>query len=183
MEQRGPETGAGGPSAGADAGTEQTAQDDAAVARQELERRLAATEDRLLRALADLDNQRKRVARDLERGRLDTHERVLRDWLEVIDSGERALAAYADRAQDPIFSGLAALVGQMEDVLRRQSVQRLGTPGETFDPERHEAVGTAPAGGVPENSVVAVARPGYAMNGRLLRPAQVIVARGGGDGA
>jgi molecular chaperone GrpE len=148
----------------------------------EVEARLAATEDRLLRALADLDNQRKRVGRELERGRAEAYERVLRDWLEVVDNADRALTAFADRSDDPMFAGLAALVGQMEDVLRRQDVRRLGERGEPFDPEQHEAVGTAPAAGLPEGSVVAVARPGYALNGRLLRPAQVIVARGGGDG-
>jgi molecular chaperone GrpE len=145
-----------------------------------LEERLAATEDRLLRALADLDNQRKRLAREIEREREGIRARVLGDWLEVADSAERALAAFADRADDPMFVGLAALAGQVEDVLRRQGVQRFGAPGEPFDPERHEAVGTTAASDVPAGGVAAVLRSGYVLDGRLLRPAQVIVARGEG---
>lgn len=146
----------------------------------ELQERLAATEDRLLRALADLDNQRKRLAREIEREREDIRAGVLADWLEVADSAERALAAFGDRADDPMFVGLAALAAQIEEALRRQGVQRFGAPGEPFDPARHEALGTMPAGEVPPGSVAAVIRAGYALDGRLLRPAQVVVARAEG---
>ena len=145
----------------------------------DLEARLAGAEDRLLRALADLDNLRKRVARDLERERLETHRRILGDWLEVADSADRALAAFGTRTGDPLAAGLAALGEQIEDVLRRQGVARVGAVGEPFDPESHEAVGTTAAPGVAPGTVAAVVRPGYALDGRLLRPAQVIVASGG----
>jgi molecular chaperone GrpE len=146
----------------------------------ELEARLAGTEDRLLRALADLDNLRKRVARDLDRERLETHRRILSDWLEVADSADRALAAFEDRRDDPLAAGLTALAEQIGDVLRRQGVQRIGAVGDAFDPDWHEAVGTTAAPGVANGAVAAVVRPGYALDGRLLRPAQVIVAAGGG---
>jgi molecular chaperone GrpE len=148
----------------------------------DLEARLAATEDRLLRALADLDNLRKRVARDLERERLESHRRILGDWLEVADSADRALAAFGARADDPLAAGLAALGEQIEDVLRRQGVARVGAVGEPFDPETHEAVGTTPAPGAPPGTIAGVVRPGYALDGRLLRPAQVVVASGGAGG-
>jgi molecular chaperone GrpE len=148
----------------------------------DLEARLAGTEDRLLRALADLDNLRKRVARDLERERLETHRRILGDWLEVADSAERALSAFETRADDPMAAGLAALGEQIGDVLRRQGVARIGAVGEPFDPERHEAVGTSPAPGAPPGTIAGVVRPGYALDGRLVRPAQVIVASGGAGG-
>src|SRR5262245_13761038 len=147
----------------------------------ELQTRLAEAEDRRLRALAELDNERKRFARDLERERTEARARALADWLEVVDSTERALAAFGERGGDPVMEGLVALAGQMEDVLRRQGVERVGIPGEPFDPRRHEAVGTMPADGVPPGSVAAVLRPGYAQDGRLVRPAQVVVAHGAGD--
>ena len=146
----------------------------------ELEARLASTEDRLLRALADLDNQRKRAARDLERERLETHRRLLEGWLEVADSAERATAAFEDRRDDPLAAGLAALDEQVREVLRRQGVERIGTVGEPFDPERHEAMGTVGGSGLPPGSVATVVRPGYALEGGLLRPAQVLVADGTG---
>jgi molecular chaperone GrpE len=144
------------------------------------EERLAAAEDKLLRALADLDNLRKRTAREVDRARREGREEVLRSWLEVADSAERALAALAARADDPLFAGLGALAAQIESVLRREGVERVGTVGEPFDPERHEAVGTAHAEGIEEGGVAAVARPGYRAGERLLRPAEVIVARGRG---
>lgn len=148
----------------------------------ELEARLTGTEDRLLRALADLDNMRKRVARDLELERREAHRRILGDWLEVADSVDRALAAFETRRDDPLAAGLAALGGQIEDVLRRQGVARVGAVGEPFDPELHEAVGTTPDPALPQGTVATVVRPGYALDGELLRPAQVIVAssRAGG---
>jgi molecular chaperone GrpE len=146
----------------------------------EIQERLAATEDRLLRALADLDNQRKRIGREMAREREEIRAGVLADWLEVADSAERALAAFGDRADDPMFVGLAALAGQIEEALRRGGVRRFGAPGEPFDPARHEAMGTMPAGEVSPGSVAAVIRAGYELDGRLLRPAQVVVARAEG---
>ncbi|HTI32691.1 MAG TPA: nucleotide exchange factor GrpE [Miltoncostaea sp.] len=145
----------------------------------DLEARLARTEDRLLRALADLDNLRKRVARDLERERLESHRRILGDWLEVADSADRALEAFGPRTDDPLAAGLAALGEQIADVLRRQGVVRIGAAGEPFDPELHEAVGTTAAPDRAKGTVAGVVRPGYALDGGLLRPAQVIVASGG----
>jgi molecular chaperone GrpE len=168
--------GAGGGPAPAAAGHDEERPADAG----ELEARLAATEDRLLRALADLDNQRKRMAKDLERERLESHRRLLQGWLEVADSAERATAAFADRRDDPLAAGLAALDEQVREVLRRQGVERIGAVGEPFDPERHEAMGTMADSGVPPGRVAAVLRPGYALEGGLLRPAQVLVADGTG---
>jgi molecular chaperone GrpE len=129
-----------------------------------------------------MDNLRKRVARELERERREARDEVLHSLLDVADSADRGLAAFADRADDPVVGGLTALAEQIAEVLRRHGVERIGAVGEPFDPERHEAVATAPGDGVPEGGVVAVARPGYVVEGRLLRPAQVVVARGAGDG-
>jgi molecular chaperone GrpE len=178
-----------GPVSSAEDGRERAApgepdgREDAPDPVRELEARLAETEDRLLRARAELDNQRKSVVRALERERLEMRRQILRDWLEVADSADRALAAFADRSDDPVLAGLAALAAQIQEVLRRQGAVRFGAPGERFDPERHEAVGTMPANGVPDGHVAAVARPGYALDGQLLRPAQVFVALGAADRA
>jgi molecular chaperone GrpE len=140
---------------------------------------LAAMEDRYLRAAADLENYRRRSARDTERRVAEALERVTVDWLEVVDSVERALMMSPD-PQGPEYAGLRALLDQMEGILARHRVERLGAPGEPFDPERHEGVRVETRDDVPDQTVVDVARSGYAIEGRVLRPAQVVVARRSG---
>jgi molecular chaperone GrpE len=140
----------------------------------ELTEELARLEDRYKRALADLDNYRKRAARDGERRVTEARELVIRDWLEVVDSVERAMQMQSD---GPCFDGLRAVLEQMETVLRREGVQRVGAAGDKFDPERHEAIAVQAAEQVPDRTVLAVERSGYALGERLIRPAQVVVAR------
>jgi molecular chaperone GrpE len=138
---------------------------------------LAETEDRYLRARADLDNYRKRAERELERRIRDRGDDQLRAWLEVVDSVERALALESDpRAAD----GLRAVLDQMTAILARQGLARVGQVGDAFDPERHEAIAVVP-GGSP-GSIAEIARPGYATGDRVVRPAQVAVARAPDDG-
>jgi len=137
----------------------------------ELHAELARMEDRYKRALADLDNYRKRSARETERRVAEAREALLRDWLEALDSVERALR------MTPEDQGLQAVLGQMETILQRQGVTRLGAAGQPFDPERHEAVGTRDSNGVPDRTIVEVARSGFALGDRVLRPAQVVVSR------
>jgi len=140
----------------------------------ELEQELAQMEDRWKRALADLDNYRKRTARDTERRVEQSREAQLREWLEVVDSLERALFMQPD---DPVVEGLRAVLEQMEAVLARQGVRRMGAAGEQFDPERHEAVGVRPTTELPDRTVAEVARSGFMLGDRVLRPAEVVVAR------
>jgi molecular chaperone GrpE len=135
---------------------------------------LARTTDRLTRALADLDNYRKRAAKDVQRLTTEARERLLQDWFEVADSIERALLQHG---QGALAEGLRAVLGQIDAVLGREGIQRTGAPGEPFDPERHDAVGVREDDSVPEGTVVDVARSGYAAGDRVLRPAQVVVAR------
>ena len=140
----------------------------------ELEQELAQMEDRWKRALADLDNYRKRTARDTERRVEESREAQLREWLEVVDSLERALFM---QPEDPVVEGLRAVLEQMEAVLARQGVRRMGAAGEQFDPERHEAVGVRPTTELPDRTVAEVARSGFMLGDRVLRPAEVVVAR------
>jgi molecular chaperone GrpE len=135
---------------------------------------LAQMEDRYKRALADLDNYRKRSARDTERRISEAREEQLRDWLEAVDSVERALLMELD---SPVFEGLRGVLEQMESILARQGVQRIGAAGERFDPQRHEAVGVRYSDAEPDRTVVDVARSGFALGDRVLRPAEVIVSR------
>jgi molecular chaperone GrpE len=136
----------------------------------------AALEDRLKRALADLDNYRKRSAKETDRRVQETRESLLRDWLEAVDSIDRALQMEPD---GPAAPGLRAVLDQMESILARHGVTRMGEPGEEFDPERHEAISVRDDGERPDHTVADVARSGYALGDRVLRPAQVVVARSG----
>jgi molecular chaperone GrpE len=137
---------------------------------------LAEMEDRLKRALADLENYRKRSAKEVDRRVLESREAMLRDWLEGLDSLDRALQMDPD---GPASAGLRAVRDQLESILARYGVARTGEVGEQFDPERHEAVSVREDGEQPDRSVVDVARSGYALGDRVLRPAQVVVSRAG----
>jgi molecular chaperone GrpE len=140
---------------------------------------LAAADDRYLRARADLDNYRKRADRELERRAREQRDELVRAWLEVVDSVERALALQAD---DPrIAEGLSLLLGQMQAILDRQGVRRIGQVGEPFDPELHEAIAVVQRPDGEAGTVAQVARAGYAAGEGVLRPAQVAVARPADD--
>jgi molecular chaperone GrpE len=167
---------ADGPEPGAETLTEQPDQ----VQERDVELELARSEDRYRRALADLDNYRKRASQEVERRVREGGERLVRDWLEVIDSVDRALRMPAP--ENEIAAGLRAVLEQMESILERQGVERIGNPGEPFDPEKHEAIAVRETNEVPDRTVVEVARSGYRFGDRVLRPAQVVVARAGGEG-
>jgi molecular chaperone GrpE len=137
-----------------------------------LRTKLAQAEDRYRRALADLDNYRKRAAREVDQRVAGAREAQLRDWLEAVDSVERALRL------EPGDPGLTAVLEQMEAILARQGVTRLDAIGTRFDPECHEAIAVQPAADAPDHTVLEVARSGFALDdGELLRPAQVVVSR------
>ena len=137
---------------------------------------LAEMEDRLKRALADLDNYRKRSAKEIDRRVLESRESMLRDWLEAVDSIDRALQMDPD---GPATAGLRAVLEQMESIIARYGVTRTGQPGERFDPERHEAIAVSEGGEGGDRTIEHVARSGYALGDRVLRPAQVVVSRNG----
>jgi molecular chaperone GrpE len=142
--------------------------------RAELTDELARIEDRYRRALADLDNYRKRSAREIEMRVREAKESVLRDWLDAVDSVERAMRI---EPEGPCVDGLRAVLEQMDAVLARQGVQRIGAAGDRFDPTRHEAIAVQPSADLPDHTIVAVERSGYALADRVIRPAQVVVAR------
>jgi molecular chaperone GrpE len=142
--------------------------------RVELTAELARIEDRYRRALADLDNYRKRAAREVERRVDEARESMLRDWLDAVDSVERAMRMEAGGA---CFDGLRAVLDQMEAVLARQGAQRIGAAGDRFDPARHEAIAVRASADVPDRTILEVQRSGFALGDRVIRPAQVVVAR------
>jgi molecular chaperone GrpE len=136
---------------------------------------VAQLDDRWRRALADLDNYRKRSAAEVERRSGEARERLLSDWLEVVDSVERALRMRP--GDSPEGEGLRPILQQMETLLQRHGLRRVGAVGEPFDPERHDAVGVRETDELPDRTIADVARSGWALGDRVLRPAQVLVAR------
>ena len=139
---------------------------------------IAELEDARLRALADLDNMRKRCAAQIRRAEEDARAAVARQWLPVIDSLDLALAhATADPAT--IVDGVEAVREQALGVLARLGFPRRDDRGARFDPTRHEAVATRPDPGTEADMVAEVVRPGYGEGDHQLRPAQVVVARPG----
>jgi molecular chaperone GrpE len=133
--------------------------------------------EQLLRTAAEFDNFRKRT----ERERRDLAEAaaadLIRDLLPVLDDFQRALAAPGWHDQDGARRGVELIHRQLLEVLRKRGVEPFETVGHRFDPQWHEAVATEPAGTRPDGEITAEVRRGYRLGQRLLRPAQVKVAR------
>lgn len=143
-----------------------------------LREELAAAVDRGLRAQAELDNYRKRVARERQDDLRYAATPLLRDLLPVRDNIQRAIDA-ADKSDnaDSLKQGIRMVAEQLATVLQQHHCVEIPTRvGDPFDPNIHEAVSVQPHGELPENTVAAVVRAGYRLHDRVLRPAQVIVA-------
>ena len=161
-----------------------------AVALVEMERlrgELAAAEERAknhweqyLRALADVDNVRKRAAKDLDNTRQFAVEKFAQDLIEVKDSLELGIAtsqkegaAKADVAS--LIEGKAATLRLLAKAFEKAQIEEINPEGQPFNPELHEAMMAQPSD-TPPNTVLAVIQRGYQLNGRLLRPARVVVS-------
>uniref|UniRef100_A0A9E7ZZW0 Protein GrpE n=1 Tax=Bosea sp. NBC_00436 TaxID=2969620 RepID=A0A9E7ZZW0_9HYPH len=151
----------------------------------ELRSENAALKDRLLRALAETENVRRRAERDLVDARQYAVTRFARDLLPVADNMERAMAsahAGAQRGENlvkALVEGVALTGKELQRVLERHGVRKLVPVGERFDPHFHEALFEVPDPAAPDGTVSQVVEPGYAIGTRPLRPAKVGIARGG----
>jgi molecular chaperone GrpE len=129
-----------------------------------------------LRERADLDNQRKRLAREVEMARKFANERLLGDLLPLFDSMEAGLAAAAEG--DPLRAGMELTLRQLHRIAEANGLLEVSpAAGETFDPERHQAMSMIDAPGVAPGAVAQTFQKGYLLNERLLRPALVVVAK------
>ena len=142
----------------------------------EAETNLAGMRETLLRERADLDNQRKRMQRDLEHSLKFANEKLLRDLLPVYDGLESGLAVEtADVAS--MREGLGLTLKSLLKIAESNGLQQVDPVGLPLDPERHHAVGLVESPGTAPGTVVSVMQKGYVLNGRLLRPALVTVAK------
>jgi len=144
---------------------------------------IGALEERVRRLSTDLKNQQRRQGDEVARAERATRSRLVRDFVETLDTMEQALAAHPN-PDDPWVEGSRAIARQMEHVLRRAGVERLGDVGERFNPHEHEAVGlTSEADGVEPDHIAQVHQAGYRFAERvgeadaLIRPARVVVVR------
>jgi molecular chaperone GrpE len=144
---------------------------------EELKRQLDEKQDRLLRALADTENVRRRAQRDREEYVKYANESLLRDLVPVLDNFDRAIAAArAAGATGTVLEGIELIQRELLRVLERHGVTRYSAVGQRFDPSRHEAVARVVSPEQAPDTVVAETAPGYLLHGRLLRPALVAVA-------
>ncbi|HWM30022.1 MAG TPA: nucleotide exchange factor GrpE [Woeseiaceae bacterium] len=132
--------------------------------------------DKYLRAAAELENVRKRAARDMDNARKFALERFATELLAVRDSLEMGLQAADGAGAAELIEGNRATLKQLVATMERFGVAEVDPEGEPFDPALHEAMTMQPSAEVEPNTVLTVFQKGYTLNGRLLRPARVVVA-------
>ncbi|MDY4478952.1 nucleotide exchange factor GrpE [[Pasteurella] aerogenes] len=155
-----------------------------AIARvQELEEQLAETakkeQDILLRTRAEMDNIRRRAEQDVEKAHKFALEKFSKDLLETIDNLERALTTPAnveDESVKALVDGVDLTLKGLLATVARFGVEPVGAVGETFNPELHQAISMQPTEGFETNQITVVLQKGYLLNGRIIRPAMVMVA-------
>jgi molecular chaperone GrpE len=140
----------------------------------ETQEKLKAEHDRSLRLAADLENYRKRAARERDEVQKFGNEKLVKDLLPVVDGLDRALAAAAE--DDPLREGVKLVRATLEQTLARHGVTGFSALGEKFDPAQHEALLQVPTREKPPGTVVLEHARGFRLNDRLVRPAMVGVA-------
>jgi molecular chaperone GrpE len=140
---------------------------------------LAAAKDGVLRAQADAQNVMRRAEQDVEKARKFALERFCGELLPVVDNLERALesASGDNEAVKPIAEGVQLTLKSFQDALRKFHIEAVDPAGEPFDPQLHQAMTMVENDNVEPNTVIAVMQKGYTLNGRLLRPAMVMVSK------
>ena len=155
-----------------------------AIARvQELEAQLAETakkeQDLLLRTRAEIDNIRRRTEQDVEKAHKFALEKFAKDILNTIDNLERALATPAnteDETVKALFDGVELTLKELLATVARFGVEPVGVVGEVFNPDLHQAISMQPMEGFETNQITTVLQKGYLLNGRVIRPAMVMVS-------
>jgi molecular chaperone GrpE len=142
----------------------------------ECEARLAEMRDTVLRERADVDNQRKRLQRDLDQARRFANEKLLGDLLPVLDNLERGLAVEGSD-YSALRGGVELTQRELVRVAEASGLKAVGAIGEAFDPERHQAMGMVESAQHASGRIATVMQKGYVLNERLLRPALVMVVK------
>lgn len=158
---------------------EVAANDDLAARVQTLEEQLAAAQDQALRVAADMQNVRRRAEQDVEKAHKFALEKFANDLLPVVDSLERGLELSNpnDEAIKPVREGIELTLKLFQDTLKRYNLEAIDPHGAPFNAEHHQAMAMQESTAVEPSSVLKVFQKGYLLNGRLLRPAMVVVSK------
>jgi len=133
--------------------------------------------EKYVRAAAELENVRKRASRDVENAHRFSLERISKELLGVRDSLEMGIDAGTQAGAETLLKGSQATLKLLTTTMQQFGIEELDPLGEPFDPELHEAMTMQPSADVEPGSVLTVFQKGYTLNGRLLRPARVVVAQ------
>ena len=135
-------------------------------------------QDILLRSRAEIENLRRRTEQDVEKAHKFALEKFSKDILNTIDNLERALATPANKEDESVkalFDGVELTLKELVSTVGRFGVEAVGVVGETFNPDLHQAISMQPAEGFESNQISVVLQKGYTLNGRVIRPAMVMV--------
>ena len=136
-------------------------------------------QDILLRSRAEIENLRRRTEQDVEKAHKFALEKFSKDILNTIDNLERALATPANKEDETVkalFDGVELTLKELVSTVGRFGVEAVGVVGEAFNPDLHQAISMQPAEGFESNQISVVLQKGYTLNGRVIRPAMVMVA-------
>ncbi len=140
---------------------------------------IAEQKDSVVRAAAEVENMRRRAAQDVEKAHKFALEKFANELLPVIDNLERAIE-FSDKENEtlkPVLEGIEMTAKSFVDAVAKFGVDVVNPQGESFNPEFHQAMSIQPSADVAPNTVLAVMQKGYTLNGRLLRPAMVMVSK------
>ena len=145
---------------------------------EELQQKLSTLGEQLLREQAEMQNVRRRAQRDIESAHKYALEKFATELLSVVDNLERAIDAIDedDESQKSVAEGLELTLKSFSEVLAKYNVEAVEPQGQPFDADLHQAVSTVPNKDVEPNTVINVFQKGYTLNGRLIRPAMVVVS-------
>ncbi|NYS60410.1 nucleotide exchange factor GrpE [Vreelandella salicampi] len=148
---------------------------------EELKQSLSEAKDQALREAAEAQNVRRRAEHEAEKARKFALEKFVKELLPVVDSLEKALESMESEASEAHREGVSMTLKMQLDVLNKFGVESVEPHGEPFDPQVHEAITMVPNPEVEPNTVMEVMQKGYLLNGRLVRPAMVVVSQKAGE--
>ncbi|GHB12220.1 nucleotide exchange factor GrpE [Salinicola rhizosphaerae] len=146
---------------------------------EELEQALTDAKDQSMRAAAEAQNARRRAEQDADKAKKFALEKFVKELLPVVDSLEKGLESMQD-VEETHREGVAMTLKMQLDVLGKFGVEPIDPQGEPFDPQFHEAMTMVPNPELEPNTVMDVMQKGYTLNGRLVRPAMVVVSKAAG---
>ncbi|HIG68206.1 MAG TPA: nucleotide exchange factor GrpE [Porticoccaceae bacterium] len=153
--------------------------DDQLTDAENLQEQVSNANDQVLRIQAEMQNMRRRAERDVENAHKFALDKFSAELLPVVDNLERALGTIdaSDEAQQPVSKGLELTLKSFCDVLARFEIEAIDPAGQPFDADLHQAVSMVPNADLEPNTVMDVFQKGYTLNGRLVRPAMVVVSK------